>query len=125
MRLAIYESSRSSFSQPTSSVPVAGPVRGVSIASPKDRNSVGLLGLLDDVAALAKVAAASMDDVTGMAMKAGLKIHDASGSAGAAFGGAVGWVVAGAIAIPVVGHVISPLWTAVKKVLPGAKPLKA
>lgn len=35
--------------------------------------SVGLLGLLDDVTALAKVAAASIDDVTGQAAKAGLK----------------------------------------------------
>ncbi|MDY6963899.1 MAG: DUF808 domain-containing protein [Pseudomonadota bacterium] len=35
--------------------------------------SIGLLGLLDDVAGLAKVAAASLDDVTGMAMKAGIK----------------------------------------------------
>lgn len=35
--------------------------------------SVGLLGLLDDVAALAKVAAASIDDVAGQAAKAGLK----------------------------------------------------
>ncbi|HEV7434839.1 MAG TPA: DUF808 domain-containing protein [Pseudorhizobium sp.] len=35
--------------------------------------SIGLLGLLDDVAGLAKVAAASVDDVTGMAMKAGIK----------------------------------------------------
>ncbi|MFN7022941.1 MAG: DUF808 domain-containing protein [Pseudorhizobium sp.] len=35
--------------------------------------SIGLLGLLDDVAGLAKVAAASIDDVTGMAMKAGMK----------------------------------------------------
>jgi hypothetical protein len=33
----------------------------------------GLLALLDDVAALAKVAAASVDDVTGMAAKAGSK----------------------------------------------------
>lgn len=35
--------------------------------------SIGLLGLLDDVAGLAKVAAASIDDVSGMAVKAGLK----------------------------------------------------
>lgn len=35
--------------------------------------SIGLLGLLDDVAGLAKVAAASLDDVSGMAVKAGLK----------------------------------------------------
>ncbi|MFV0243467.1 MAG: DUF808 domain-containing protein [Qingshengfaniella sp.] len=35
--------------------------------------SSGLLALLDDVAALAKVAAASVDDVTGMAVKAGAK----------------------------------------------------
>jgi hypothetical protein len=35
--------------------------------------SVGLLGLLDDVTALAKVAAASIDDVAGQAAKAGLK----------------------------------------------------
>lgn len=35
--------------------------------------SVGLLALLDDVAALAKVAAASIDDVAGQAAKAGAK----------------------------------------------------
>ena len=35
--------------------------------------SGGLLALLDDVAALTKVAAASLDDVTGQAMKAGSK----------------------------------------------------
>jgi uncharacterized protein len=35
--------------------------------------SSGLLALLDDVAAIAKVAAASIDDVTGMAAKAGAK----------------------------------------------------
>lgn len=35
--------------------------------------SIGLLGLLDDVAALAKVAAASLDDVVGQAAKAGAK----------------------------------------------------
>jgi predicted DNA repair protein MutK len=35
--------------------------------------SIGLLGLLDDVTALAKVAAASIDDVAGQATKAGLK----------------------------------------------------
>jgi predicted DNA repair protein MutK len=35
--------------------------------------SSGLLALLDDVASLAKVAAASVDDVAGMAMKAGAK----------------------------------------------------
>lgn len=35
--------------------------------------SVGLLGLLDDVAAIAKVAAASIDDVASQAAKAGLK----------------------------------------------------
>lgn len=35
--------------------------------------SIGLLGLLDDVAALAKVAAASLDDVIGQAAKAGTK----------------------------------------------------
>ena len=35
--------------------------------------SIGLLGLLDDVAGLVKVAAASIDEVTGMAMKAGMK----------------------------------------------------
>ncbi len=33
----------------------------------------GLLALLDDVAAIAKVAAASVDDVAGMAAKAGTK----------------------------------------------------
>jgi predicted DNA repair protein MutK len=35
--------------------------------------SIGLLGLLDDVAAIAKVAAASLDDVVGQAAKAGVK----------------------------------------------------
>ena len=35
--------------------------------------SVGLLALLDDVAAIAKVAAASLDDVAGQAAKAGVK----------------------------------------------------
>ena len=35
--------------------------------------SVGLLGLLDDITALAKVAAASIDDVAGQAAKAGMK----------------------------------------------------
>lgn len=35
--------------------------------------SVGLLGLLDDVTALAKVAAASIDDIAGQATKAGIK----------------------------------------------------
>jgi len=63
-------------------------------------------------------------------------IHDLAVAAGTASGGFVGWfvetlgyaiagVVAGAVAIPVVGYVISPLWTAAKKVLPGAKPLRA
>ena len=33
----------------------------------------GLIALLDDVAGIAKVAAASIDDVTGMAAKAGAK----------------------------------------------------
>ena len=35
--------------------------------------SVGLIGLLDDVAAIAKVAAASLDDVASQAAKAGVK----------------------------------------------------
>ncbi|KRR01330.1 ABC transporter [Bradyrhizobium jicamae] len=35
--------------------------------------SIGLIGLLDDVAAIAKVAAASLDDVVGQAAKAGAK----------------------------------------------------
>jgi predicted DNA repair protein MutK len=35
--------------------------------------SIGLLALLDDVAAIAKVAAASLDDVAGQAAKAGVK----------------------------------------------------
>src|SRR5690554_1968985 len=35
--------------------------------------SVGLLALLDDVAAIAKVAAASLDDIAGQALKAGSK----------------------------------------------------
>lgn len=39
--------------------------------------SVGLIGLLDDIAGIAKVAAVSLDDVAGMAMKAGLKASGA------------------------------------------------
>ena len=35
--------------------------------------SIGLIALLDDVAAIAKVAAASLDDVAGQAAKAGMK----------------------------------------------------
>src|SRR5215208_1280045 len=35
--------------------------------------SVGLIGLLDDIAAIAKVAAASLDDVASQAVKAGAK----------------------------------------------------
>jgi len=35
--------------------------------------SVGLIGLLDDISAIAKVAAASLDDVAGQAAKAGVK----------------------------------------------------
>jgi uncharacterized protein len=35
--------------------------------------SIGLIGLLDDVAAIAKVAAASLDDVASQAAKAGAK----------------------------------------------------
>ena len=35
--------------------------------------SIGLIALLDDIAALAKVAAASLDDVAGQAAKAGAK----------------------------------------------------
>ena len=63
-------------------------------------------------------------------------IHDASVAAGAAMGGVIAWIVetmgyaiaglvVGALAIPVVGYLISPLWTAIKKILPGAKPVKA
>ncbi len=46
---------------------------GAVIAAMETVMSVGLLGLLDDVTALAKVAAASIDDVAGQATKAGLK----------------------------------------------------
>ena len=35
--------------------------------------SIGLIGLLDDIAAIAKVAAASLDDVAAQATKAGAK----------------------------------------------------
>src|ERR687889_1887051 len=35
--------------------------------------SIGLIALLDDIAGLAKVAAASLDDVTAQAAKAGMK----------------------------------------------------
>ena len=65
----------------------------------------------------------------------GDQIHDASVSAGAAYGAVIGWivetlgygvsgVVAGAVAIPVVGYVVSPAWTAIKRILPGARPLR-
>jgi predicted DNA repair protein MutK len=36
--------------------------------------SIGLLGLLDDIAAIAKVAAATLDDVAALATKAGAKV---------------------------------------------------
>jgi hypothetical protein len=39
----------------------------------KVRLSIGLIALLDDVAAIAKVAAASLDDVVTQAAKAGVK----------------------------------------------------
>ena len=42
------------------------------LSRPED-NMSGLIALLDDVAALAKVAAASLDDVVGQATKAGAK----------------------------------------------------
>ena len=35
--------------------------------------SIGLIALLDDIAAIAKVAAASLDDIAGQAVKAGAK----------------------------------------------------
>ena len=35
--------------------------------------SIGLIALLDDIAAIAKVAAASLDDVASQAAKAGIK----------------------------------------------------
>ena len=38
----------------------------------------GLIALLDDVAGIAKVAAASVDDVAGMSAKAGMKAAGAS-----------------------------------------------
>ncbi|WP_172122264.1 MULTISPECIES: DUF808 domain-containing protein [unclassified Devosia] len=63
-------------------------------------------------------------------------IHDAAVAAAASLGGVVGWVVetlgyaiaglvVGAVAIPVVGYVISPLWTQIKKLLPGARAVRA
>lgn len=63
-------------------------------------------------------------------------IHDAAVGAAAAAGGVVGWIVetlgyafagivVGAVTIPVVGLVISPIWTQIKKLLPGAKPVRA
>lgn len=63
-------------------------------------------------------------------------IHHFSEASAEAFGGVVGWfvetlgyalagIVAGAAAIPIVGYVISPLWTAIKKALPGAKAMRA
>jgi uncharacterized protein len=39
----------------------------------KDLLSIGLIALLDDIAAIAKVAAASLDDVVAQAAKAGIK----------------------------------------------------
>lgn len=66
----------------------------------------------------------------------GVVIYDASVSVGAAFGGVIDWAVetlgyaiagiaVGAVAIPVIGYLISPLWKITKKVLPGAKAAKA
>jgi predicted DNA repair protein MutK len=56
------------FVQISSSKPVTviSPAKGLCV-------SVGLIGLLDDVAAIAKVAAATLDDVAGQAAKAGAK----------------------------------------------------
>ena len=39
----------------------------------RDFMSIGLIGLLDDIAAIAKLAAASLDDVAAQATKAGAK----------------------------------------------------
>ncbi len=49
-----------------------------AISHPRDRLVSGLLALLDDVAAIAKVAAASVDDVIGQAAKAGAKAAGAA-----------------------------------------------
>lgn len=46
---------------------------GLPAAVERDHGMSGLLALLDDVAAIAKVAAASLDDVVGQATKAGVK----------------------------------------------------
>jgi uncharacterized protein len=61
----------------------------------KDPLSIGLIALLDDVAAIAKVAAASLDDVAAQASKAGLKaagvvIDDAAVTPRYVFGFAAG-----------------------------------
>jgi predicted DNA repair protein MutK len=53
---------------------VAAPRQQVKVnAHPKEHEMSGLLALLDDVAAIAKVAAASVDDVIAQAAKAGTK----------------------------------------------------
>ncbi len=57
-------------------------------------------------------------------------VHDAPVSAKSAFGGVVGWAVetlgyAIACTLAAAIAVISPLWLAIKKVLPGAVPLRA
>jgi uncharacterized protein len=57
--------------------------------------SVGLIALLDDIAAIAKVAAASLDDVIG---QAGLLV--------------------GAASIPIIGFAVAPAWKRLKRLLP-------
>lgn len=69
--------------------------------------SVGLIALLDDVAALAKAAAASIDDVATQATQAGTK------AAGVVIDDTAvtpRYVTIGALAIPAVSVVVSPAW---------------
>jgi predicted DNA repair protein MutK len=82
--------------------------------------SIGLLALLDDVAALTRVAAASLDDVAGQAMKAGTKaagvvIDDAAVTPGFVQG------FAASRELPIVGRIaLGSLRNKLVFLLPGA-----
>ncbi|HEX4767325.1 MAG TPA: DUF808 domain-containing protein [Lichenihabitans sp.] len=87
--------------------------------------SIGLLALLDDVAGLAKVAAASLDDVAGQVAKAGIKaagvvIDDAAMTPGYVVG------FAAARELPIVGKIaLGSLRNKLLLLLPAALALEA
>ena len=70
-------------------------------ADPGDRVSVGFLALLDDVAAIAKAAAASVDDVVGQAARtAAASLDDVAGQAAKAGAKSAGVVIDDAAVTP-------------------------